>query len=218
VSTDSVLFDHAIGRGVPAAASVAQTLRDGLDLPGLLGLMRRGDREAAATFVVRYGTRIRRRIRGKLSPSIRRIFDSQDVLSSVSRQLDRMIAAGRLAAANEEQLWSLIHEIANHVVIDKARVLNALKRTDGEDGALARSMLSRLHAAGRDGTDDGLGIVEEALRLTPDEIDREILLLWLHGTQLEQIAVSLDMKPATVRKRWQMIRERLTESLADRTS
>jgi DNA-directed RNA polymerase specialized sigma24 family protein len=180
--------------------------------------MRRGDREAAATFVMRYGSRIRRRIRGKLSPSVRRIFDSQDVLSSVSRQLDRMIAAGRLTAANEDQLWSLIHEIANHVVIDKARVLNALKRTDGEDGALARSMLSRLHAGGRDGADDDLGIVEEALRLTPDEVDREILLLWLHGTQLEQIAVSLEMKPATVRKRWQMIRERLTESLSDRTA
>jgi hypothetical protein len=73
------------------------------DFDALLARMRAGDRDAAAAFVTRYGTRIRRRLRGKMSPSIRRLFDSQELMSTVARRLDAFVRSGRLAAVSEGQ-------------------------------------------------------------------------------------------------------------------
>ena len=97
---------------------------DGVQL--LLDRMRSGDRVAAAVFITRYGSRIRRRIHGKLSPAMRRIFDSQDILSTLGRRLDQYVRFGRLAAASEDELWALVFRMAENAVIDKARVFRRL--------------------------------------------------------------------------------------------
>ena len=61
------------------------------NVESLLRRMRNGDREAAAQFITRYEDRIRRRIRGKLNPSVRRLFDSQDIFSTIGRRLDQYV-------------------------------------------------------------------------------------------------------------------------------
>ncbi len=70
----------------------------GRELPALLDRVRGGDREASAEFISRYGPRIRRRVRGKLSPAMRRLFDSQEILATVARRLDQMVASGERRA------------------------------------------------------------------------------------------------------------------------
>lgn len=182
------------------------------DVDALLRQMLMGDREAAAQFVVRYGSRIRRRIRGKLSPAMRRIFDSQDILSTVGRRLDQFVGSGQLEAATEQQLWALVFKIASNAVIDKSRIFRRLQKVEDEDGPLAQSLLRGLRQAER-GAPEGIEI-EQALALFADPIDREILALWLVGTPHTMIATYVKLAPTAVRKRWQAIRSRLQERFA----
>ena len=66
------------------------TVPGGAALPAdLLARIRAGDRDAAAAFLDRYGPLVRRRVRGKLGQQMRRVFDSQDLWSTLARRFDR---------------------------------------------------------------------------------------------------------------------------------
>src|SRR5215468_7302155 len=106
--------------------------------------MRAGDRTAAALFVERFAPQIRRRIRGKLNPAMRRLFDSQEILSTLGRRLDAFIGAGRLSGGSLNQLWSLPFRIADNSLIEKARVFRSREGKEGEDSSLAQRRASRL--------------------------------------------------------------------------
>ena len=198
------------------------TARDGgpsgsfptLGVPELLVQMRSGDRRAAAEFITRYGSRIRRRIRGKLSPAMRRIFDSQEILSTVGRRLDQFVRYGRIEAASEGELWALVFRMAENAIVDKARVFRRLRRVEDEDGAFAHDLARRLRQAARA---QKAGVEIELVRVlehVPDPVDRQILSLWLVGTEHAAIADHMELAAATVRKRWQRIKETLHERLA----
>lgn len=184
------------------------------EVEALLPRMREGDREAAAAFMIRYASRIRRRIRGKLSPGMRRIYDSQDILSTVSRRLDVYVRAGKLEALSEEQFWSLILRMANNAVVDKARVFRRLQQVEGSDGALARQFEQRLKDAEHRRQNGAEIEIERALRLFDDPIDRDILSSWLIGTPHSVTANAIGMSASAVRKRWQGIRARLQDRFA----
>jgi DNA-directed RNA polymerase specialized sigma24 family protein len=177
----------------------------------LLGRMRNGDREAAAAFITRYGSRLRRRVRGKLGPAMRRLFDSQEIMSTVSRRLDLYVREGRLQAAGERQLWALVLKIADNALIDKIRVFEHLQNVEGSDGAFAQEMLRQMKRSEKAAaTHGGAEIeIEHAMRALPDRTDRQILSMWLMGRQHTQIARELDMASTGVRKRWQSIKQRL---------
>ena len=107
--------------GSAQTSQSAGPLREALstiDPEELVRRMRSGDRDAAAEFISRYDSRIRRRIRGKLGPAMRRLFDSQDIVSTLGRRLDLYVRSGRLEAVSGDQLWSLIMKMAEHGVID----------------------------------------------------------------------------------------------------
>jgi DNA-directed RNA polymerase specialized sigma24 family protein len=179
------------------------------DAETLVRRMRDGDRDAAAEFYSRYASRIRRRIRGKLAPTMRRLFDSQEILSTVGRRLDLYVRNGQLEAANERQLWALLFKMADHALIDKARLFRRLEAMEGADGELAQSSLRRLRNAERPGGAGAEIEIDTALRSMRDPVDRQILSMWLAGVSQSLIAELLDIAPTAVRKRWQKIRERL---------
>ena len=175
----------------------------------LLKRMRNGDREAAARFITRYEDRIRRRIRGKLNPSMRRLFDAQDIFSTVGRRLDQYVRTGKLAAQCENQLWALIFRMATNAVIDKSRMYHRLQKAEGLDSQFAQELMSRFRQAERS-DEQGVEIeIDNVVNLLSDDIDREILTQWLFGSQLIEIAQSIGMAHTGVRKRWQKIRELL---------
>lgn len=203
----------------PITAPVIDRLPDpqnaGLDrIETLLDRMRDGDREAAAEFMDEYGQRVRRRIRGKLGTSMRRLFDSLDILSTLGRRLDLYVMSGRVRAASEAQLWSLVFQMADRALIDKARVFRRLQHTESEDSNFAQEMTSRLrkaetvHAAGVEDE------IDRFIRAIQDPTDRRILSLWLAGETHHSIAEHVEMTPANVRKRWEGIKIRLRERLA----
>jgi len=188
--------------------------RDGVTVETLLDKMRAGDRAAAALFVTRYGPRIRRRIRGKLGPAMRRIFDSQDILSSVGRRLDAFIRGRKLTAKNEQELWGLVHRIASRVLIDKARIFYHVQETEREDSAFAYMLASRLREAERSSTAGTEIELEQVFELVGDQTDCTILYHWLEGKSYGAIAEIVNLTPAYVRKRWERLKAGLRERWA----
>lgn len=175
----------------------------------IISRMRHGDREAAAVFITRYGSRVRRRIRGKLGPTMRRVFDSQEILSTVGRRLDLYVRSGRLQAVGEGQLWSLIFRIADNALIDKVRVFQRLQAVESSDSDFAHELLARLQQAESTEPEGAEFEIERAFCVISDETDREILSLWLLGQPHTLIAKEVGMAATGVRKRWQSIKEQL---------
>jgi len=178
------------------------------DVERLLHRIRSGDRQAAAEFVVRFGPKIRRRVRGKLGPHVRRVFDSTDILSTVGRRLDRFVRSGRLRAATEGEMWSLIFRIATCAVADKAKLVTRLEHSDVDR---QRALDSSATSAGEPAALE----LERAFECLPDETDRSILQLWLMENDHKAIADQIGVSEAAVRKRWQRIRAKLRESLTE---
>ena len=186
-----------------------------LVIEGLLLRMRSGDRDAAAAFLMRYGSRIRRRIRGKLGPEIRRLFDSMEILSTLGRRLDIYVMSGRLQAANEDQLWSLVFKIADNAMIDKARLFKRLQTVESEDGEFAHDLSMKLRQVDEAREDEG-GVeieIDNCIRTLRDATDRRILSLWLTGEPHSNIAAQVDLTPTAVRKRWEKIKVQLKDRL-----
>lgn len=172
----------------------------------LLRRMQAGDRSAAAEFLMRYESRIRRRVRGKLGQDIRRIFDSLDIVSTLGRRLDVYVMSGRLQVNSESQFLSLLFRIADRALIDKARVVRQLEAVEGEDGEFARKMAGRLRDAERE-RHSGMHVeIDKCMHALSDPVDRRILSLWLTGEPHTIIAEFVQMPVTAVRKRWENIK------------
>lgn len=181
----------------------------------LLRRMRTGDRSAAAEFMDRYGARIRRRVRWKLSRPMRRLFDSMDVLSTVTRRLDLYVGQGRMEASVPKELWSLVFRLADHAVVDRTRVTRRLRHVEGSDSAFAASMLRRLEEAESQRHSTVEVELEQVFRALPDKVDRQVLSLWLEGETHVSIAEHLGMSESAARQRWHRLRETLRRLIDD---
>ena len=91
--------------------------------------------------------------------------------------------------------------------LDPAEAISGLRW--GENAPAERPYLALNMVA----TADGKAAVEGRTRAISSETDRQILTMWLNGTQHSVIAWDLGMTPAAVRQRWKTIRDRLKESL-----
>jgi RNA polymerase sigma factor (sigma-70 family) len=178
----------------------------------LLGRIRGGDRGAVAEFIRGHEPLIRRRFRHKLGAALRRVVDSEDLVSTLSRRLDAYVAMGRLTATTQEQLWALVLKIAENSVFDKLRDLQRSPVPDrvpvdevgrgtipGRYGELAGELRT-----GR--------TVEDILRLIP-EADRPIAIGWLRDLDFKTIAHQLGTSPEAVRQRWHRIKLELRDRL-----
>lgn len=184
------------------------------DAAELLRRMRGRDREAAFRFVEQFGDLIRRRVRGKLNSGMRRIFDSQEILSTVGRRLDRYVMQGQLHADSEPQLWSLLFRMIDAALVDKARTYRRLRRVEGEDSEFASRLLGRMQERDRQSEDGGEIELEAAFRSLRSDVDREVLALWLNDVPHARIAEEISSTPDAVRQRWRSIREHLRAQIA----
>jgi DNA-directed RNA polymerase specialized sigma24 family protein len=184
----------------------------------LLDRMRAGDRAAAAIFVRDYGARIRRRVRGKLSPAMRRLFDSQEILSTLGRRLDLFVLTGRVEATTEAQLWALVFRAADNALIDKHRAIKRLRAVEGEDSPLAQRLLSQLRSVGPE-SDQAADIELQRVFLTLDDpLDRTILALWFNDTPRAVVSEVSGLSIHAVDKRWTRIKARLRTLLEPENS
>ncbi|MFT3684420.1 MAG: ECF-type sigma factor [Phycisphaerales bacterium] len=193
--------------GLPTAR-----LGDTSSVRTLLEAMGRGERQAAAEFVIRYGPQIRRRVRGKLRVSMRRLFDSHDILSTLGRRLDGYVHQGNFEARSEGELWSLVFTIAERSVIEKARIWEALNE---KESGIARNAAQVGEEPIAPPARDPESEFEQLLRCIPVEEDRQIARLWSLGKASDVIATEVGMTPEQVRKRWSRTRERLREQFLE---
>jgi len=172
----------------------------------LMEAMGQGEREAAAEFVVRFGPLIRRRVRGKLRASMRRMFDSQDILSTLSRRLDVYVSRGQFEPRSAAELWGLVFAIAENCVVEKARILQSLVEKE-----VGLAMEPQTAAPGRPiGVTHGEEL-EELLEEVPLAIDRQIARMWAMDISSEAIAAELGLTSEVVRTRWRRTRDRLRD-------
>ena len=189
------------------------------DLDSLVSRMAAGDREAVGTFLSLYGPMIRRRVRGKLRMSVRRLFDSQDILSTVGRRLDTIVREGRVKARTQGEFWSLVTQVTENSVVEKGRIAERLRIKEGEESGFAREILAELEGAERVSGSDGVEVAfDEMLGWLKSEQDRTIATLWTLGLTHAHIAEHLDTKEDYVRDRWRRIRETLRATFRSKSA
>jgi len=178
-----------------------------LDSPQICGLARRvraGDRDAAVEFAQIYAPVIRQRLRRRMSPGFRRLMDSSDLVSTLTRRLDALVRDGRVRAESGRQLFTLMVEIASRTISDRYRLLERIERLEREEACKSRIT----PVAER----DPLAVdrlLERAFEALGSERDRQILALWLQGLEPVQIARVLGSNGNAIRQRWHCIRRRL---------
>jgi len=176
----------------------------------LLLRMRAGDRTAVGEFMHCFGAMVRLRYRRRLSANTRRLCDSLDIMSTLTRRLDRVVARHALQADSPAQLWALVFRIADGALADGVRVA-ARSAVSGKEDALLSTLGSRLSPAGD--VVERAELLERLGSLLLDPTDERILQLWVRGSSHTEIAEQLMLSGDAVRKRWQRLREHLRDHL-----
>lgn len=172
--------------------------------------MRSGDRAAALEVLERYSGLLRRHYCRQMGARMRRLFDTQDVLSTVLRRLDQRIRNGRIGATEEPELIALLHRIASGAIADRARKTTMDERL--RTGAVRRAASMEAPPSGGAAGDERTW--KDVLDSIPDERDRELLVLRAMGAHYAGIGAVQDADPALLRKRM----ERMVRRLGDRFS
>lgn len=199
--------------GTPSELPLNRPDYESLSQDELVALIAGNDRDAAAAFIARCAPIIRQRFRSHLSPALRRLLDSSDVISTVSRRLDQLVQRGGLQFVNERQLWGLINQLAKAAIVDKARALKRLREMEDPEGEWSRAFLVRVEHGereSRDSFDETLGSVMDA---AGDDRDRQVLAMWLQGAHFAQMGSVLGLDAGAVRQLWHRIRARLKQAL-----
>lgn len=189
-----------------ASLETSSSPKDPTDDPGPVSLSAPTpslSREAVAGFVLRHESRIRAIARRKLTAATRSTFDSEDVMASVLRRMDKLAMEGVLRPRSEGELWSLIQTIASNTAVSKTRLIERARILLTEDGSYAYEFLSRLN---RCNTDDEaqLLVLRIAGALTGDR-DRQIFLARIRGASHHAIAGILKISEAACRQSWMRI-------------
>lgn len=85
---------------------------------------------AEDAFISKIVPKVHRMARNALTNEVRRLFDSNDITSTVLRSLVEQVRKGRLRVETEGQFMSLLGTMTKRAVIEKHRYLNALLRRD----------------------------------------------------------------------------------------
>jgi RNA polymerase sigma factor (sigma-70 family) len=205
---------HVRRRSDVTAQVEKSEVRESSRAAALLERIRGGDREALAEAIEENRMLIQRYIRMRLRGSLRKLFDTGDVLGTVSRRLDHALLRGTLELRSTEHLRALLQRTIQNAMIDKHRLLTRLDSVEGPDSEWASGFVrrSRRSTGGLAGVDEPL---EAAMAALDDEHDRRILAMWMHGLSHGEIADRLGFTPAGVRQRWHRIRFRLKEAFSE---
>ncbi len=172
------------------------------------------DREAAATFMCRYQDQLIRRIRGKLRAGneLRRVFDSQDIASTIGRRLDSMVDHGKLRATSEAELWSLLSEMMEHALVDKHRLFRRNETARREDHSFLHAMSEKQAAAAAEPSRTEVDL-DRMSQILNDATDEQILELRSKGAQFDVIAPVVGISQDAARQRWRKIKRSLRQYL-----
>ncbi len=162
-----------------------------------------GDRSAAAEFIRRNEGVIRARYRWKIRRQPERIADTDDLLSTVFRRVDRFVAGGRLSASGPGRLFEFINRVADRA---SGEILRRSVRSHRKHNA-APTQTSR--AAPMSDPPMISGLLEQA---QIHDRDRLIIRMRLAGLRYRHIAHHLGITDGLARERYRIAVRRLTRA------
>jgi RNA polymerase sigma-70 factor (ECF subfamily) len=181
--------------------------------PDLIRRVRAGDDAAAAELVRRYEPAIRRSVRLRLDPRLRRVYDSLDLCQAVLGSFFVRAASGQFDLDTPEQLLKLLATMTRNKLSKAGRHQRAARRdarrVEAGDAAArdlvgAEATPSR-HVAARE-------LLEEVhRRLSPEE--RQLVELRHQGRDWAAIAAEVGGSPEALRKKLARAVGRVAEQL-----
>lgn len=176
-------------------------------------------REQVAEFMLGNEDRIRRIARSKLTSMCRTLFDSEDVFSSVLRQVDALATRGDLRPQSEVELWALIATVTRNNAVSKVRLTERARSLIRDDGEYAQALSDRIQSCENDG--DVAALCVRLMTALESGHDRQLFALRLRGVAHQLAAELLGISEVACRQRWHVIRNRLAviirADLNDRT-
>ncbi len=185
----------------------------------LIDRVRAGDRSAAAEFVLSCWPQIQWRVRRKMNAQMRRLFDSQEILSTVARRLDQFVVSRSLGTINRARLWGLVATIAQNAVVDKARILKRIARVEDLDREFNETLTRGVGGGGEASTNTDAESAEQVAMLleqVQDPTDRSIFNMWLNEFSHVEIGDTLGLSPKAVEWRWRRVKSSLRDFVRSR--
>ncbi len=177
-------------------------------------LLKSGDDAAASQIWERYFHRMMALARKKLSASVRRVTDEEDVAISAFHSFCRGVAGGRFAQLDDRNdLWQVLAMITTRKARRKTTQACADKRGNGQvrGESVFSEDLPFQDAAREELSPEFLALAKEELQLLldrlPDEQLRQISLARLEGYSNEEIASMLGRHVRSVERKLQIIRQ-----------
>ena len=168
-------------------------------------------RVCAAGMVNEQRASIMRRIHSLLGDDARKITDTEDILSTAMRRIDRVIESGSLRAMTDVQFYAFVHAVIRRTILEKARNSRRIKAHEQEKMLIQSSQEAGVENLICSDTE----MVERVGQLITDPIDREIIMLHGRDHSFVEIAQVVHMSPQAVRKRWSRIKATVREMIAE---
>lgn len=165
-------------------------------------------RAQAAELILSARPALESRIHQLLGRNARRITDTQEILSTVLRRVDRVICKGEFRQNHTQAFYKFVHTVLERAVLEKARAsgrLNAREVASIIDEVMQETGLVTRHHLSE--------AADQINSVLSDSIDREIVHLRGRGLTHAEIARSLELEPAAVRQRWLRIRSKARRML-----
>ncbi|MCA8986973.1 MAG: protein kinase [Planctomycetaceae bacterium] len=179
----------------------------------LLQAWNTGNEAAARLLVHRYLTRLLALAKSRLSRTLGRRLDAEDIVFSVWRSFFVGVDQGRFETTSEDDLWPLLVTLTVRKLARQHERHHALLRNANLDISWDAAAEWR-EAISQDPSPDQAAILTEevdALWSSLSETDQNILRLQLQGEKQADIAASLNCSKRTVRRSQQRIRDILIE-------
>ena len=170
---------------------------------------------SASEIVDRFTQRLMKLVDRRLSRSLGRRVDAEDVVQSVFRSFFRRADDFRFGRSGD--LWRLLATMAVNKVRKQAARHGAEKRDFRRESSVSDEVLAIQSPIGEPTPDHAVAI-EEILRLEMERLSdshRRILQMRLAGDSLAKISVELRLSQRTIRRILQQIREQLTSALRE---
>ncbi len=137
--------------------------------------------------------------------------NTDEIMSTAWRRVDKAIASGRLEAKSDEQFFAFVHGVIRRAILEKARAGRRMTKRE----QVAHVLREQIRKPDSQDKSDKLLKVYRLGEMIRNPVDREIILLKGRGHSYPVIAELMKMDPAAVRMRWTRIRKRVREHLAE---
>ncbi len=171
-------------------------------------------RDQAAELVEQQRASILNRIHRLIGNDARRVTDTEDVLSTTLRRVDRAIIQGTFEAQSDAQFFAFVHRVIERSILEKARASRRLTHRE----LLAERLKAITTVHKQESRIFSAEKTEQIGKAIKDPIDREIVLLRGRGIKFAMIAETMGMTPFAVRKRWSRIRMTVQQYIEEQDS